>query len=287
MYKSKGVGGRLTLIFMTGLAAHTVAAGSLFGGKQHYIKKIHHCKHEVAAGNFVDDKPHPWKDEPLAPSYRYVAAISGGPVWATGGDQKTIQIQPVDIKTFTADKPTSTVGEVAIFLGLQHFFYPRSEGQLGIEVAAASDARLSGQIWDDENPIFNNHTYSYKVNHTHVAVKGKWLNQVANFNLVTPYLSASLGVAFNRASGFCNTPTIPEAEMINNFTTRTTNSFTYTLGVGIQRTVWNNIQVGVGYEFADWGQSNLAMAPEQIGGGGLSLDHLYTNGLMFNLTYVA
>jgi hypothetical protein len=43
----------------------------------------------------------------------------------------------------------------------------------------------------------------------------------------------------------------------------------------------------MGYEFADWGQSHLGSAQGQTLGRGLSLQHLYTNGLMFNLTYTA
>ena len=73
----------------------------------------------------------------------------------------------------------------------------------------------------------------------------------------------------------------------NNFAAYTQTSFTYTLGAGIQKILTNHWQVGLGYEFADWGQSRLNRASEQTIGQGLSLSHLYTNGLVFNLTYTA
>lgn len=44
---------------------------------------------------------------------------------------------------------------------------------------------------------------------------------------------------------------------------------------------------GIGYEFADWGRSQLNRAPGQTLNSGLSLSHLYTNGFLFNLTYSA
>jgi opacity protein-like surface antigen len=287
MYRFTGVRDRLALLFITGLAVHSAAAKNLLNHEQHYIKAIHCCDHKVAAEPLVEDKPVPLTNEPEVPSYTYLASVNYGAVWVGKGDQQTIQIQPVDIKTFVPNKPTSTVGEIEFFLGLHHSFYPRSQEQLGIEIATTGDAKLSGQIWDDQNPLFDSHVYTYTLNHTHVALKGKWQYQVAKMISASPYLSASLGVGFNRANGFNNTPTIPEAEVINNFTSRTTTSFTYTLGIGIQQAISPHIQVGVGYEFSDWGQNDLGMALSQIGRSGLSFDHLYTNGLMFNLTYVA
>ncbi|MGL6035737.1 MAG: porin family protein, partial [Legionella sp.] len=60
----------------------------------------------------------------------------------------------------------------------------------------------------------------------------------------------------------------------------------YTVGAGLQKSLNDNWQVGVGYEFADWGKSQLASAPEQTLNSGLGLNHLYTNGVLLNVTYV-
>lgn len=72
-----------------------------------------------------------------------------------------------------------------------------------------------------------------------------------------------------------------------NFASNTTAAFTYTLGVGVERNINLHCQVGIGYEFADWGMSQLSRASGQTLNTGLSLSHLYTNGLLFNLTYSA
>ena len=72
-----------------------------------------------------------------------------------------------------------------------------------------------------------------------------------------------------------------------NFTSNTTTAFTYTLGAGVQRHLNQHLQAGVGYEFADWGRSQLSRASGQTLNTGLSLSHLYTNGFLFNLTYSA
>ena len=44
---------------------------------------------------------------------------------------------------------------------------------MGIAGAFTSQAGLSGQIWDDADPTFNNYIYGYHVQHGHVALKAK------------------------------------------------------------------------------------------------------------------
>ena len=102
-----------------------------------------------------------------------------------------------------------------------------------------------------------------------------------------PWVGASLGVSFNRAYDFTNTPLIFEALPSSNYTNHTKTAFTYTLGAGAQRSISEHWQLGVGYEFADWGKSELGRAFGQSMNSGLALNHLYTNGVLFNLTYIA
>jgi len=68
---------------------------------------------------------------------------------------------------------------------------------------------------------------------------------------------------FNHAYSFNNTPTIFEALPNANFSSNTETAFTYTLGAGVQRVINQHWQVGIGYEFADWGKSKLSRAPVQ------------------------
>lgn len=140
-------------------------------------------------------------------------------------------------------------------------------------------------IWDDADAQFNNHRYQYKVRNTRIAVKGKLLFD--NDAWLMPWVSASLGVGFNRAHDFSNTPVIFEALPNANFTDNTKTALSYTLGAGVQKAISAHCQLGVGYEFADWGKSNLGRASGQSLNSGLKLNHLYSNGVMFNLTYLA
>lgn len=214
----------------------------------------------------------------------WVITLSGGSAWVSGGETQTFYLAPEIEKTYTANEPDNTIAEGDLFLGIQKPVYKKLLGQLGFDFAAAGNVDLSGNIWDDANPEFNNHTYNYQVRHNAFALKGKLL---FDMNLpVIPWISASAGIGFNQASDFNNNPTIFEALPAPDFSNNTTTAFTYTLAVGVQRIITKNWQAGVSYEFADWGKSGLDRAPGQTMGSGPSQSHLYSNALLLNITYV-
>jgi opacity protein-like surface antigen len=214
-----------------------------------------------------------------------VFTLSGGAAWEHAGQTQTFYLAPGIEKTYTANKSTHTLAEGEVFLGKQLSLYQHILGQFGVAFAAANNAKLSGNIWDDANPQFNNFTYQYKIEHTHVAAKGKLLGDWGY--KIEPWISASLGIGLNRANGFTSSPTIYEAIATPNFNSNNQIAFTYTLGVGIQTALTTNWQAGIGYEFADWGKSQLDAAPGQTQGNGLSLNHLYTNSAIISLTYLS
>ncbi len=217
--------------------------------------------------------------------WTWLGSISVGPVWESAGNTQTFYLAPDIIKTYSASNVTHALADGEVFVGIQKDLPKALLGQFGLAVAVTSNAKLSGNVWDDADSIFNNYSYSYRVQHTHIAAKGKLL--VDRGYWVMPWVSASLGVGFNNAHAFKNTPLIAEAVTMPNFASNTQTSFTYTLGAGVQKVLNQHWQIGAGYEFADWGQSQLDRASGQTLNSGLSLNHLYTNGLLFNLTYFA
>ncbi|MCC5791719.1 MAG: porin family protein [Legionellaceae bacterium] len=216
--------------------------------------------------------------------WAWVGSVSAGPVWARGGETQGFYLAPEIEKSYVARKSTNAQAFGELFLGLQKSLSPQWLGQLGLAVATAGNAKLQGAIWDDADPEFDNHRYQYKVRNTRVALKGKLLLDKGYWAI--PWVSASAGIGFNRAHSFTNTPLIFEALPNANFSNNSKTAFTYTLGAGVQKALNANWQVGVGYEFADWGKSELGRAAGQSLNSGLALNHIYTNGVLFNLTYV-
>ena len=101
-----------------------------------------------------------------------------------------------------------------------------------------------------------------------------------------PWVSGGLGLGFNRAYSFNNIPVISEAIVNPNFANHTKKALTYALSAGLEKRLSSNLQVGIGYQFADWGKSTLGQSLDQTTNNVLTLDHLYTNGLILNVTYL-
>lgn len=215
----------------------------------------------------------------------FVGSLSVGPAWGNGGDAQTLVLAPDIVKTYTINRSTKTLLDGELFAGVNQLLYPNLISQIGLAIAATTYTSVNGDIWDDAAPQFNNYTYHYQLRHTHLAVKGKLLADRGYFFI--PWISLSMGVGFNTATSFTNSPLLPEAIGMPNFASHTTTAFTYTLGVGAQRQLNPHWQAGVGYEFTDWGRSQLGTASGQSSSNTLSLSHYYTSGILANLTYSA
>jgi opacity protein-like surface antigen len=214
----------------------------------------------------------------------YVVTLSAGPALSNNGHTQTISLQPDLEQTFAALNTSQLLASGEIFIGVQKELNYRHAAQFGLALAASSNANLNGDIWQDADPDFNNFSYKYQISHAHVAVKGKFL---ADFDtIVKPYMSVSLGIGFNRAHDFSVTSKLFQQIVPPAFQSNTTNSLTYTVGAGIQKDLNEHWQAGLGYEFADWGSSQLARASGQTINSGLSLSNLYTNSLQFYASYI-
>ncbi|MDF1758052.1 MAG: porin family protein [Legionellaceae bacterium] len=217
--------------------------------------------------------------------WNWVGTVSAGAFWAEAGDSQSILLSPGIEKMYAARRSTNVLAAGELFLGIQKVLSTEWLGQFGFATAATGYADLQGQIWDDADSQFNNFNYQYRVRNTRVSLKGKLIADKGFWAM--PWVSASVGVGFNRANGFSNTPLIAEAVTNPRFSDNTQTAFTYTVGLGLQKAINKHWQTGVGYEFADWGKSTLGRAPGQTLNSGPSVSNIYTNGVLLNITYIA
>lgn len=215
----------------------------------------------------------------------WVLTMSSGPAWESAGDTQTINLTPDIQRTYAANQSTYTILNNEVFFGRQILLSHSLLGQMGVAAVATSGAVMSGNIWEDGDPAFDNYTYNYKLSHRALLVEGKL---VGNWNWpVMPWISVGVGAGFNRSANFSNIPTINEAVASPNFTDNTTTAFTYTVAIGAQHQFDQHWAAGLSHEFSDWGRSELGQAPGQTQESGLSLKHLHTNSMLLNVTYSA
>ncbi|MDF1684221.1 MAG: porin family protein [Legionellaceae bacterium] len=223
-------------------------------------------------------------------SRQWLGQVSLGAAWSQpGGDAQTFYLNPTIEKGYHPTTNSKGMPNVEVFLGTQKSLdtpaLGQVSGQLGLVVATTGNANMNGVIWDNAEPQFNNYSYNYQVRNTRIGLKGKAL--LEKNKKIFPYVSGSVNVGFNRASDFTNTPLTFTALLNENFAGNTETAFTYTVGAGLQTPLSCHIHAGVGYEFLDFGKSKLDRAPGQTMNSGLASNHLYTHGVLANLTYMS
>lgn len=228
-----------------------------------------------------------WAAEPvydpnLPLEWASIITLSAGPTWAWPGQSQFLYLgNPALPYYFDAQEKTNLIGTGEIFFGLQRAVSRNIIGQLGLGVAVASDVENSGYVNSEDILAIN--TYQYKVSHARVEMKGKLIAAAVPF--LQPYLSASAGIAFNRAHNYRSVSINEDIYPIFGFERNSEVGFAYSAGVGVQKMLNPYWQVGVGYEFADWGKNYLSA--NNFGKTvGLGSAYLYTNELLISISYL-
>lgn len=214
----------------------------------------------------------------------YLLTLSAGPAWAKNGGNQVFYFSTDVEKLFTLAKKTQTLASGELFLGLQRPLGSRFSGQLGFALSGISTTEFSGDVWEDASPLFNNYTYSYKVAHRRLALKAKF---AADFGLVVqPYFGGSIGVGLNKTYDYAIAAKTPEEVPPAPFASQRNNALSYSLVAGLQKSITRHWQVGLGYEFDDWGRSALGPSPDQTLGDRLHLGRFYSHQLQGSLSFL-
>lgn len=216
----------------------------------------------------------------------WLGTLSAGPGWSNNIAQQTFFLEPGVEKTYTTAEANRVLMQGEVFIGKQFQapYHAILEG--GLSLGGSSTQGFSGQIWEDANPVFNNYNYDFSLTHSYLAVSGKIYTDALRWKF-EPYFRASLGVAWNRLTHFGSSPLISEEVTAPAFACNTTSSFTYIVGVGLQKAINLNWRAGVEYTFSDWGSGEFAVPSGQNLSNVFSFSGLNVNSLMFNITYLA
>ncbi len=222
---------------------------------------------------------------PSEQDVRRVITFSAGAARIQSGTTQTIYLTPTILKTF---KPMSsnTMVIAEIFAGAQMELSSNIQGQLGLALGITNNINREGDIWEQASPDFDNYIYQYRINQSRIGLKGKLLT-VPMKGEISPYVTGNVGIGLNQARAYNSTPKIVTESAQPPFDSHATTSFTYTVGAGIQKAITSHWSIGAGYEFSDLGKSSLGRAAGQTLNQGISLSHLYTNGGIISLSYVA
>ncbi|MES2218721.1 MAG: hypothetical protein V4501_09955 [Pseudomonadota bacterium] len=258
------------------IAAPALVTTSIPVGQPRPVKQTHYAHQNYLATWFAEIKPL------LA---NYVITLSGFQGWESANAKQTLFLNSEIVKAYVSNPSVQAYGTGELFVGLYQPVSKLLEWQYGLALGVNGNTRITGSIWDDDNVKFNNYSYNYLVRSTSISLKTKLLTDIGMAFI--PWVSARIGVGFNQAHDFTSSPTLFEALPTPGFSSYTTVAFTYAIGIGAQLPITDNWEVGVGYEFSNWGKSQLGRAPGQTQGSGPVLNQLYASSVLLNLSYLA
>ena len=172
------------------------------------------------------------------------------------------------------------------FLGVERVLTERFSVQLGVSAYADCNLTPQGDVWLFSVPKFDALIYRYQVRHSRVMVEGKFLNNFLSHQAIHPYVSWEVGAAFNRACSYLETSFTPDVPPMVPFGNRSQSSFAYGVGLGVDYNLNQRVRFGIGYQFADLGAASLGLTSAELTTQTLSISHLYTNQLRFQLTFL-
>ena len=198
-------------------------------------------------------------NDPGAATCGKVITLSLGPAWYNnrGEGQRnffpSIILPPGYTHTYVPTQTSGVLGSGELFFALTSTLNYLFSGQLGLAVGYSGNGTQDGRLYTERDS--GRYTYSYKLSNARIGAKGKIVTEWSHW--VKPYISGSAGVGFNRAWDYTTTHSIFGISSRPSFDESTEVAFTYTAGIGLQGNIAPNWQIGVGYEFSDWGKNSL------------------------------
>lgn len=178
-----------------------------------------------------------------------------------------------------------TENDTGLFVGAETKFLENWAWQMGVSYFENSAFTESGNVYEFADPAFNNLTYQYQIQSHRYSIDTKILHTC--HEVWHPYISLSLGEAFNNAYSYTEYPvTSFDSPMTQPFGNHTTKSFTYSAGLGVDVNIAEHVRFGAGYRFVDLGNASLGTTSLQNGTNTISNSHLYTNELLAQISYV-
>jgi hypothetical protein len=221
----------------------------------------------------------------LLPNRQYSIGLDLGVAKPTNlGNSTTF---PLGYSTFSYSPVTQNVHALISGISISKVLAitPLSTLQIGVSAhSLSSSISVKGNLEQGISPPYYQATYSYSINSYQYLAEAKLQHQV--YEHYFPYIYLGLGVASNSAYDYSTT--VPDYLTVTpDYSNKTTNSFAYSLGLGIDYFVKPQVSIGLGYRFINLGKIGLGSGVIRNTNvdAKLTQSNLYLNTLLAQLNY--
>lgn len=187
--------------------------------------------------------------------------------------------------SYSPTEQGQTQGLFEGFLGVEHPLVEQWLLQAGCAYTQSGNFRSEGSLLQGvDTQSQNSYRYQFNVTTRQVMLQTKWMRLV--HQRFYPYALIGLGAAINTASDYAtNVPyTLSYTRL---YTDKTSTTFAYRVGVGLDVDLGNHIRLGIAYRITDLGGASLGNATiaQSAVYGSLSQSAIYANEALAQLTY--
>ncbi|MFA6302513.1 MAG: hypothetical protein WC627_05195 [Legionella sp.] len=227
--------------------------------------------------------------------YRMVGAVLGGYASVSAGISQSWTGHEEGSFIYSDTQKSNNAGFLGGFLGFEHdLIYPGYIIQLGAEYDYFSNATISGANYVGADwTSFTLYDYSYQFQTQQVLALAKLLG--TTHQIYHPYIAVGLGAAFNQLNNFSAvTQESDPQNLAASFGDKTTTSFSFSLGLGLEADLYKNLRVGLGYRFSSFGAAGLGAGTVAACSSyssetpfTLSVPNAFANQVLVQISYVA
>lgn len=193
---------------------------------------------------------------------------------------------PLGYSTFSYSSGSNDIYTSISGISLNKLFTlaPAYTLQVGLSYHYISRMNINGNLEQGITPPYYQSSYSYRINSSQYLAEAELFRQF--YDCYFPYIYLGVGVAANSAYDY-STAVPAYLTVTPDYSNRTMNSFTYSLGLGVYYFIAPKVSLGLGYRFINLGSAGLGTGIIRNTPLGVKLtqSNLYMNTLLAQINY--
>lgn len=188
--------------------------------------------------------------------------------------------------SYTANQPAQSSRELEAFVGAQWQLNAKWQLQQGLAYLAPSSFSAAGTLLQGADLISaDTYNYSYKIIVRDILYETKLFYTIGK--RFHPYAELGLGTSLNTSYNF-QTTVPPTITFTREYKCNTYVFFSYAVGGGLAVDLNDNMRLGVGYRFVDFGKSQFGKVTVNTSDvpGTITQSHLYNNQAFTQLSWL-
>ncbi|MDQ8039129.1 MAG: outer membrane beta-barrel protein [Rickettsiella sp.] len=154
---------------------------------------------------------------------------------------------------------------------------------VGLEYSYLPSSKIQGPVEEFSSPEFTTQNYEYKVQHQNLQLTSKI--DIYRCGRWMPYIALGIGTSWNTSSAYQEYALTDQPEIQPEFANKTKTAFSYAAGLGIDFIANDNLWLGLGYRYDNFGSNQTNNGIREFANKHLD-NHMKAHTVLLSLRYL-